>query len=157
MPQSYSNYLKVIFVPEDLCEMSEAILRSDCLTVQHFSYKSQRNHNTRTGLTLHDEDSTILDFTIRIDTPDCGKKLLEQIQSNEQFSYSFLFNATFKSSGRLLDYEDALVAYGSIIDIEEEFYTPTQPQNQELMLMHVKLLLLSVTFIGKNQNLIMKL
>ena len=151
MALSFSNHLKVVFVDEDLCEMSEAILRSNCLTVQHFSYESKRNHDNRSGSTLHNEDSTILDFTIRIDTPDRGKRLLEQMQEQEDFAYSFLFNATFKQNGRLDDYDDGMVAQGSIIDIEEVFSS----DNQEQMLMHIKLLLLSITFIGKEQNLVM--
>lgn len=159
MPQFFSNYLKVVFVPEDLVENGKSICRTDCHIVQHFSYKSQRDHDTCTGLTLNNEDSTILDFTIKIEKPDSGKLLLLQIKSFERFSYSFIFNATFSPTGRLSDYDDALIAEGHIIDIEEEYSTATHQQRQDMMLMHVKLLLHSITFPGNNgtNNLVMKL
>ena len=153
MADTFSNYLKVVFVPEDLCEMSEAILRSNCMTVQHFNYESKREHDAETGTTYHREDSTVLDFTVRINTPDCGKQILAHMQDYEQHAYSFLFNATFKTTGRLDDYDDALMAVGSIIDVEEKFDTIQKTGQQEQMLMHVKLLLNSITFIGKENNL----
>lgn len=151
MADTYSNYLKVVFVAEDLLEMSDAILHSNCFTVQHFHYESRRNHNIRTGITLHSEESPVLDCTIRINAPDCGRQLLEHIQDPMQNTYTFLFNATFKPTGRLEDYEDAMVASGCIVDIMEEFTSGKEEQ----MLMHIKLLLNSITFIGKESNLLM--
>ena len=144
MVTSYSNYLKVVFSPEDLCEMSDDILRSNCFTVQHFHYESKRRRDNDSGM----------DITIRINEPDCGKQLLEHMQDSEQHSYALLFNATFKPTGRLDDYDDALMATGYIINIEEVFETAQQNGQQEQMLMHIHLLLNTITFIGKENNLI---
>ena len=147
------NYLKVVFVPEDISEMSAAVLRSNCLTVQHFNYESCRRHNSETTLTYHAEEATTLDFTIRINNADCGKQLLTQMLDSELHAYSFIFNATFKPTGRLLDYDDAMMAQGYIIDIQEEFSTQSETGQTEQMLMHIRLLLNSVTFFGKEDNL----
>ena len=150
----YSNYLKVVFAPEDLGEMSEAILRSNCYTVQHFHYESKRLRDNNSGMDVHAEDSTLMDITIRINTPNCGKQLLEQMQDIEPHAYTLLFNATFKPTGRLEDYDDAIVATGYIINIEEAFDTPQQPEQQEQMLMHIQLLLNTITFVGMDNNLV---
>lgn len=151
MAGSYSNQLKVVFALEDLCEMSAAILRANCFTVQHFHYRSQRSRDDRTGVTLSDEQPSLLDFTIRIDTPDCGKRLLEQMHEHEVYAYTFLFNATFKETGRLWDYEDALVAQGCIVDIQEVF----TGGDEEQMLMQVQILLRAITFVGKEHNIVL--
>lgn len=147
------NYLKVVFVPEDICEMTAAVLRSNCLTVQHFNYASSRHHNSETTLTYHAEKATTLDFTIRINNADCGKMLLTHMLDSELHAYSFIFNATFMPTGRLLDFDDAMMTQGYIIDIQEEFHTQTETGQAEQMLMHVRLLLNSVTFLGKEDNL----
>ena len=150
----YSNYLKVVFTPEDLGEMSDAILRSNCHTVQHFHYESKRLRDPDSGIDIHAEDSTLMDITIRINNPNCGKQLLQHMQDVELHAYTFLFNATFKPTGRLDDYDDALMATGYIINIEETFDTPQQAEQQEQMLMHIRLLLNTITFVGMDNNLV---
>lgn len=155
MAEIYSKQLKVVFVAEDLCEMREAIHRSDCMTVQQFDYESKREHNALSGRTRHNEESTLLRFSIRIDTPDCGARLYAQMKEREHHAYSFLFNTTFNGTGRIADYDDAMVAKGSIIDIEEEYSTAAREGEQEQMLMNVTLLLVSITFVGTEHNIIM--
>ena len=153
MAEIYSNHLKVVFTPEDICEMRDAILREKCFTVQHFNYESKRRHGASS--TYHTEDSTILNFTVRINTPDDGKQLFAHMLDQESHAYSFLFNATFKPLGRIDNYEDAMMATGCIVDIVEEFNSTPNADMQEQMLMHVKLLLTSITFVGKENNLVL--
>ena len=153
MADNYSNYLKVILFTGDICETYAGITRDHCFTVQHFDYESKRFRSKENDANFHAEEPTILDFTIRINTPETGKELFSQIQKQESFAYSFLFNATFNAINSLESYEDAMVARGNIIDIEEVFYTERNNGQQEQMLMHVKLLLNSITFVGKQHNL----
>lgn len=152
MADTYSNQLKVVFVSEDISEMPDAILRENCFTVQHFSYESKHRRHAETGNTSHAEDASLLDISIRINTPDCGKELLAHMQDQERHPYSFLFNATFKPSGRIEDFDDGMTAVGYIVDIQEDFGSSIQMDQQEQMLMHIKLLINSITFIGKEGN-----
>lgn len=153
MADDYSNYLKVILFAGDICETSAGITRDHCFTVQHFDYESKRYRSKENDANYHAEEPTILDFSIRINTPETGKELFSQIQKQESFAYSFLFNATFNAMNSLESYEDAMVARGYIIDIEEVFSTEKGKGQQGQMLMHVKLLLNSITFVGKQHNL----
>ena len=153
MADNYSNYLKVILFAGDICETSAGITRDHCFTVQHFNYESKRYRSKENDANYHAEEPTILDFTIRINTPESGKLLFSQIQKQESFAYSFLFNTTFNAMNSLESYEDAMVACGYIIDIEEVFNTEKGKGQQEQMLMHVKLLLNNITFIGKQHNI----
>lgn len=157
MADNYSNYLKVILFAGDICETNAGITRDHCFTVQHFDYESKRYRSKENDANYHAEEPTILDFSIRINTPETGKELFSQIQKQESFAYSFLFNTTFNAMNSLESYEDAMVARGYIIDIEEVFSTEKGKGQQEQMLMHVKLLLNNITFIGKQQNLVLSI
>ena len=155
MADNYSNYLKVILFPGDISETDAGISRDNCFTVQHFDYESFRYRSKDNSVNYHAEGPTVLNFTIRINTPETGKELFTQIQEQESFAYSFLFNTTFNALNTMESYEDAMVAKGHIIDIEEVFSTDKSNVQQEQMLMHVKLLLNNITFIGKQDNLML--
>lgn len=157
MADNYSNYLKVILFPGDICETNAGVSRSNCFTVQHFSYKSKRYRGNKSRVNYHAEEPTVLEFTIRINTPNTGKDMFSQIKDQDSFAYSFLFNSTFGATNMLTSYDDAMVACGHIIDIEEVFSTSKNGNPQEQMLMHVKLLLNTITFIGKQHNLVLSI
>lgn len=152
MVDTYSNYLKVILFPGDICEINAGISRNNCATVQHFNYESKRFRSVDNDMNYHAEEPSVLDFTIRLNAPDTGKQLLSQIQRLETFAYSFIFNATFNATNSLVSFDDAMVAHGNIIDIEEVLSTSKSDGQQEQMLMHVKVLLSAVTYIGKKDN-----
>lgn len=157
MPERYSNYLKAILFPENFCEMSVGIMRNQCFTVQCFNYESKRRRGEDGRTAYHAEDATMLDFTIRINSPENGKLFLSHMKELEPHDYSFLFNATFKATDRIDNYEDAMVASGYIIDIEEVFNSTRNEGQTEQMLMHVKLLLNNITFVGKQKNLVLSI
>ena len=157
MAENYSNYLKVVLFPGDICETDAGILRSDCYTVQHFNYENKRTRNEEKGITYRAEDPTWLECTIRLNTPEAGKQFFEQMQENESFAYSFLFNATFSATNSIEKYEDAMVAIGYIVDIEEVYNTAKETDQPEQMLMHIKMLLNTITFIGKQNNLVLSI
>lgn len=155
MADNYSNYLKVILFPGDISETDAGISRDNCFTVQHFDYESKRYRSKDNNLNYHAEGPTVLNFTIRINTPETGKELFSQIQEQDSYAYSFLFNTTFSALNTVESYEDAMIARGHIIDIEEVFCTDNSNGQQEQMLMHVKLLLNTITFIGKQDNIVL--
>ena len=153
MADNYSNYLKVILFPGDICETNVGVSRNNCFTVQHFNYESKRYRSEKNKDNYNAEEPTVLEFTIRINTPKTGKELFLQMKDQDSFAYSFLFNSTFNATNSLTSYDDAMVARGHIIDIEEVYNTEKGKGLQEQMLMHVKLLLNSITFVGKQHNL----
>ena len=156
MAELFSNYLKVILYPEDIFEMHGVIRRDECFTVQHFNYESKRRRIGNT-FTRDTEDATILDLCVRINTPVSGKLFLEQMKDVEKHAFSFLFNATFNAMNAVETYEDAMVVCGYIVDVDEEFATVGQTGQAEQMLMNVKLLINTVTFIGKQNNMVLSI
>ena len=155
MADNYSNYLKVILFLGDVSETDSGIWRNRCFTVLHFDYESRRLRSKDNSVNYHAEGPTVLGFTIRINTPETGKEIFSQIQEQDSFAYSFLFNSTFNAMNTLESYEDAMVAKGHIIDIEEVFRTEKRDGQPEQMLMNVKLLLNNITFIGKQRNMVL--
>jgi hypothetical protein len=67
---------------------------------------------------------------------------------NEYLPFSFIFNASFNDNERLKSYEDALIVYGSVTNVEEKFWDGDISGEEQLML-HVKMLLSNMIFLGK--------
>ena len=121
-----------------------------CFTVLHFSYECKRERN-KSGYPFGNTTSTILDFTIRLMSPEDGKPFYQQMQQNEPEFFTFLFNATLFNRQYVTGYEDAMVVNGYVIDVEDDFTNaPTSEGSTEQMLIHVKLLVANITYIGVN-------
>ncbi len=145
--------LRAMLVAEDVTMVMNSITKDKCFVVQHFSYNSQRERVASRMMTSM-EDSSYIDFVIRIASANAGKTFYQHMTQNEPFAYSFLFNASFNGSGRLTDYDDAMMVKGFIVDMEEEICSSSQDNLPDMqVLIKVKLLLTSITYIGNEQNL----
>ena len=73
---------------------------------------------------------------------------------DETSPYSFLFNAVFGANGRLRDSEDALVATGYLVDVEEVYgKVSAEDGTPEQMLIHARLLLSNLAYLGREKTL----
>lgn len=155
---AYINSLyKAMLVAEDVTEVEASITRDKCYVVQHYSYSSQRHRNDIQMIESL-EMSSYIDFVIRIAGAHAGKQFYQQMRMNEAFTYSFLFNANFNNSGRLLGYEDGMMVKGYIVDIEEDISASNQEEGKDTqVLMKVKLLLNSITYIGNETSLVLNM
>ena len=144
MAISLSNHLKAMLYTDDVRLLDERRLRipcDRCFTVLHFSYECKRERN-KSGYPFGKTTTTILDFTIRLMSPEDGKPFYHQMQQNEPEFFTFLFNATLFNRQYVTGYEDAMVVNGYVIDVEDDFTNE--------MLIHVKLLVANITYIGVN-------
>ena len=143
MAITVSNHLKAMLYPEDIRSIDERKFRipcDRCFTVLHFSYECKRERN-KSGYPFGNTTTTILDFTIRLMSPEDGKPFYHQMQQNEPE-----FNRQYVTG-----YEDAMVVNGYVIDVEDDFTNePTSEGSTEQMLIHVKLLVANITYIGVN-------
>ena len=121
-----SNFLKAILYPDNLLEYGQIgdnqwnAEKEKCPVIQHFSYKVQRNRNDA-GIPYGGTTPTELKFTIRLGQPDDSKLFYDRLMLNELFEYTFIFNASFDENKRLKDFEDAMVARGYVVDVQEDF------------------------------------
>ena len=148
----YSDHLKAVLFPENLLEVGENVEKRLCKTVQHFSYKCQRSRNDA-GIPYGNTTPTELLFTIKLESPDDSKVFYQQLQQNELFNHSFLFNATFDQRDRLKAYDDAMIVKGFVVDVKEDYdASVTEDGTAQQILIQVTLLLSSLTYVGKEDN-----
>lgn len=138
---------------DDISEQDVNVSQNNGYTVQHFSYELSRDRDSK-GVPFGETSPSFLDFTVRIATKDSAKVFFERMSITETFPYSFLFNASFNGVRRLSDCEDAMVATGYVIDVEE-IYEDAAPGNQDArqMLVHVKLLVSNLVYLGQDKVL----
>ncbi len=155
---AYTNsLLRAMLVAEDVTQVGESITRDKCYVVQHFTYGNQRNR-LAVQMMNRMEDSSYIDFVIRVADAYSGKQFYQQMKDSEPYTYSFIFNAAYNSSGRLQDYDDVMMVKGYIIDIEEDISASNQNEGHDTqVLMKVKLLLSSITYIGNESNLVLNI
>ncbi len=151
MASILSNNLKAIMFPGNIREADTIIRRSQCHTVQEYSYCFQRTRNDAgfpTGPTL----TTILEFTIKIGSPEEGRLYYQRIHDNQPYDYTFIFNATFGTHMQLVDSEDAMVVNGYVVDVEDNYDTEDENGQSEQMLIHLKLMINSIAYIGRDHD-----
>ena len=149
----FSNQLKALLVTENITEPGVVVWQNNSFTVQHFSYMCCR-HRDDSGTPYGSTIPAYLDFTVRIAAGSSAKVFYERMRQNESFPFSFLFNASFNDMRKLSEYEDAMVATGYLIDMEETFdKSPVEDGSQEQMLVRGRLLLSNIAYLGREKVL----
>ena len=152
MPSVFSNQIKALLITEDISEQGVSVWQSNCYTVQQFAYECCRKRNA-SGTPYGPTTPSYLDFSVRIASLDCGKVFFERMNASRSFPYSFLFNASFNDVHRLSEYEDAMVATGYIINLEEAYDRPFEDGAQGQMLLKGRLLLCNIAYLGRDNVL----
>ena len=142
----HPNYLKAILFTEDFCEVGGSVLQSSCYTIQEYTYRCFRNRDGL-GNSYGSIHSDYLDFTVRVDAERGCKRFYQRMADQANAPFSFIFNASFSPSGRLKGYDDGMVTYGYVIDIEESCCDADADHPNQLLL-HVKLLLSNIVYVG---------
>lgn len=148
-----SNNLKALLYLGDIIE-NKTIHQYDCFTIQDFHYTCLR-HRDDAGLPCGPTQCAQIHLTIKLMSGNKTKRIYEQLISNEVFSFSFIFNATFDHSNnkKVSNYADAMMINGSVIDINEEFNTNDQDSDEmQRMLMSIDIMIQSITYIGAQNN-----
>ena len=153
MSRLYSNELKALLVVDDITEQGVSVMQENCFTVQHFSYACSRRRN-QAGVPYGPTVPSYLDFTVKVTSDNNGKVFMDRMRQNKTFPYSFLFNARFNDMRYLSEYEDAMVATGYIVDVEESYdNTPREKGSSDQILIRARLLLSNITYLGYEREL----
>lgn len=146
MKPNNSKLLKAILYPNNLAEMADGVMQSQCFTLQDYHYHCYRERDGR-GNPFGGMRSGYLEFSVIVNESDACKYLYQCMALNENVPFSFIFNATFGERGRLADFEDGLITYGYVTDIDESCYNGDDTGEEQLLL-HVKVLLSNLLFLG---------
>jgi predicted outer membrane repeat protein len=142
------KYLKAVLFTNNLAEVGGSVIQSQCFTVQDYHYHCYRERDSQGNL-YGGILSEYLDFTVVVADMEACKFFFQQMEQNENTPVSFLFNATFGPTGRMTDYEDGLVTYGYVIDVEESCDND-DITGHEQVLIHVRMQLSNMYFLGSN-------
>ena len=142
----HPNILKAILFTEDLLENGGSALQSGCYTVQDYHYHCYRNRD-KVGNAYGPILSDYLEFTIRADAERGTRRFYQRMNDRDNAPFSFIFNASFGSTGRLSGYDDGMMTYGYVIDIEE-YADDENTDYSDQLLVRVKLLLSNIVYIG---------
>ena len=152
MPSVFSNQIKALLITENISEQGVNVWQNNCYTVQHFAYECRRKRNA-SGTPYGPTTPSYLDFSVRIASPDSGKVFFERMHASKSFPYSFLFNASFNDMRKLTECEDAMVATGYVINLEEAYDKPLEDGAQGQMLLRGRLLLCNIAYLGRDRVL----
>lgn len=148
MINHHPKYLKAILCNNNVAEVGGSVIQSQCFTVQDYHYHCYRERDAQ-GNPYGGILSDYLDFTIIVSDLDVCKFFYQCMGMSENTPLSFLFNATFASTGRLSDFEDGLITYGYVVNVEESCEND-DASGEEQVLLHVRMLLSNMCFLGSN-------
>lgn len=142
------KYLKAILFTNNLSEVGGSVVQSQCFTIQDYHYHCYRNRDSQ-GNPYGGILSEYLDFSVVVSDLDACKFFYQSMEQNESTPLSFIFNATFNPTGRLVDYEDGLITYGYIIGVDEGCDNDDITGDEQLLI-HVRMQLCNMYFLGSN-------
>ena len=148
MNNNRPKYLKAILFTNNLAEVSGSVVQSQCFTVQDYHYHCYRERDEQ-GNPYGGILSDYLDFTVVVSDLDACKFFYQCMDLSENTPMSFIFNANFSPSGRLINYEDGMITYGYVVNVDEGCMND-DASGEEQVLIHVKMLLSNVCFLGNN-------
>ena len=148
MNNNRPKYLKAILFTNNLAEVSGSVVQSQCFTVQDYHYHCYRERDEQ-GNPYGGILSDYLDFTVMVSDLEACKFFYQCMELNENTPMSFIFNANFGPTGRLTNYEDGMITYGYVVNVDEGCMND-DTSGEEQVLIHVKMLLSNVFFLGNN-------
>lgn len=154
MSTLYSNELKAVVTLENFVDTPESVLRDNCLTVSHIDYRCEyrrNNSNNVYGAT----EPVMLNFSIRLGSVKKANAFYRQLVENGHNVYTFLYNTTYDQNDRIDTYEDGMVVNAFVVKVNQDYSSQrTGNDSDEQIMLHVKLLVRSITYLSNNKNFI---
>lgn len=157
MADIISNHINVALYLGNVRDTGMNIPKSDVFIVQSYNYSCRKSRNQK-GLPYGNTNITYLEFSLRNFTEKLETELLRGLQSAVAQEFTFIIDAKYDKSARLEECEDAFIARGFVVDIDEFFstyYNSSSDDGQRFI--RIKLLLSSIKYIGDNNDLELKI
>jgi hypothetical protein len=142
------KYLKAVLFRNNLAEVAGSVVQSQCFTVQDYHYHCYRERDEQ-GNPYGGVLSEYLDFTVVVADMEASKFFYQCMELSENTPMSFLFNPNFGPTGRLNDYEDGMITYGYVVNVDEGCENDDITGDEQVLL-HVRMLLSNMYFLGSN-------
>lgn len=149
-----SNNVKVSLFHFNILEQNSAD-RSSSVAVQHYDYTLSRQLNAY-GEAYGNNAQSIMLAAVRVGSRDDLKVYYDDLNNSYPSSFTFVMNARYDESGRLSDYDGAMVCEGYIVDVEEFFSRGSASLQGQQMSLVFKILLTRMEFVGSGRNLVQR-
>ncbi len=145
--------LKAVMIHENVIEDPACVQKENSLTIQSLTYNCVHNRN-HAGEVFGATEPVILEFTVRVNSPHHAKQFYRESILNNFFDFSVLFNVLWGSDNRMGSYEDGFVANGYVVHLEEDYHSAKNDNGfDQQMLLSVKVLVRSITYLGRERNM----
>ena len=144
----HPKYLKAVLYTNNVAEIAGGVVQSQCFTVQDYHYHCYRERDEQ-GNPYGGILSEYLDFSVVVSDLETIKFFYQSMDLIENTPVSFLFNASFGPTGRLTDFEDGLITYGYVVNVDEGCEND-DVSGEKQVLLHVRMLLSNMLFMGSN-------
>lgn len=153
MAELYLQELKAVMMHGNASDNPLNVQKENCLTIQSLAYDCVHSRNNA-GEVYGATEPVILEFTVRVNAPHHAKQFYTEAILNEYFDFSVLFNVQWGTNGRMSNYEDGFIANGYVVHLEEDYHSAKIEDGvDQQMLLNVKILVRSVTYLGRDREL----
>lgn len=152
-----SNHLKAVLVLDDVCsDEGIRVNRADCLTLKKFHYRCSRGHDAY-RVTGSSTGAAILSMEFKLNSEASIKPFYECMQKNMPHPFTIVFNATFDSQAEMSGYQDAMVVWGYVVEVNDVYNAGVlNGEGRGTVDIKVDLLVASITYAGNEENLILE-
>lgn len=152
MNKLYSNELKAVLILENFLDTPGSVLRENCIMVSHIDYHCEYRRNDSNSV-YGAVEPVILNFSIRIGSAKKANPFYRHLVENGHNMYTFLYNVTYDQNDHIDTYEDGMIVDAFVVKVDQEYTTQrTGRDSDEQIMLHVKLLVRSITYLGTDKN-----
>lgn len=110
--------LKTVLLTENILEMPDNAINTNCLNVMDYRYRCYRERdefNNPYGSFL----SGNLEFTVKASMINGHMPFYRLMDENETHPFSIIFDPVFNAFGRMINFKDGIVLHGYVVDVME--------------------------------------
>lgn len=115
-----SNYLKAALFTTDISQEHSKCSRENGYTIQYYTYHLGRTRDTF-GYPYGPTLQTIFKAVVKLPSMNKCKIFYEQLQSSEQHTFSFVFNAAYDDNNCLKEWDNAMIVNAYVVGIDENY------------------------------------
>jgi hypothetical protein len=152
MEKSYSIEVKALLTLDNFLDAPQSVLRDNCILVTHIDYSCEFRRNDSNAV-YGAVDPVIMNFSIRIGSEKKAEPFYRYLVENGHNIFTFLYNTTFDKNDRIDTFYDGMIVDAFVVKVEQDYTTQrTGRDSDEQIMLRVKLLVRSITYLGKDKN-----
>lgn len=142
-----SNYLKAVLFTSDISQQHTKCSKENGYIIQYYNYHLGRTRDTF-GFPYGPTLQTIFKAVVKLPSMEKCKVFYEQLQTSEQHTFSFVFNASYDENNCLKDWDNAMIVNAYVVGIDENYKSFDEGYVQ----IEIELLVSSIIYKGSDSS-----